>query len=89
MRYHVLLLDVENDRHDMKTTRKRKKTDQEEIRKSIDLIGELIELNPKIEHVIWVSAFLNISVISMKKSGLSLDECKEEIEKVYMNEEEQ
>jgi hypothetical protein len=82
-------LDVEFNWGYMKTTRKHKKTDQKEIHKSIDLIGELVELNPKIDHTIWVSAFLNISVISMKKSGLSLDECKEEIEKVYINEEEQ
>jgi hypothetical protein len=55
------------------------KNDEEKIGQAVDLIYELINLNPSIKSKIWAASILCVLVMGYKKSGFSYTNFRKEM----------
>lgn len=62
--------------------RKEKTQDQDEVKKAIDLILELIILNNSIESTIWFSAMISILCQSLHRTGFTKKEFINEMKRI-------
>ncbi len=56
-----------------------KDTDQENVKKSCDMICDLVKLNPEIDGCIWISAFYACITQAYVNAGISYEEFCEDI----------
>ncbi len=57
--------------------------DQKKIEEAVNLIFELMSLNPRIEPTLWCAAVLSVLVRGFKESDYSYKEFREEMDEAF------